>query len=205
MKSYVLHILSLVAFIAMALPLALPVHAFPEEHHCTEVIGFSQTKQWYVHGGFESKVDGSKFQLRAASGASIEKWASPTFKGWTSSRLPTSACAAPVDRVILFVSGPDRTPERWRSDIDGAIGQVIAFHGPVDIVVEPVVGGPGHDSCGDVRAARNHPVIDSVITASESGVSPEVQYCLDYSDSIGHLTAPGARWVADVMSEFYKD
>src|SRR5438445_13676726 len=64
------------ALALLAVLLNLPVAAAQQAAYtCTEVIGFSETDQWY-EGGFISNVPNpGNWQLRWFSGGSIDQWA----------------------------------------------------------------------------------------------------------------------------------
>lgn len=166
---------------------------------CTEVIGFSQTREWYLgDGAFEAAVGSARWQMRAVSGAEIQIIASPNWSGWGD--LPESGClSGPVDRAVLTISGFERPLDDWVAIITKAVGTVGANHPSLEIILlQPAVGGPDHQLClfggEEVRASFNHPIIDeaiAMVVASESavdaGFSPEVRTCDDYRDSLGHL------------------
>jgi hypothetical protein len=114
---------------------------------CTEVIGFSQTAQWF-EGGFESVVAGSKYQLRWASGGDILQWSQPGYAGWTGpmSSACVSGYTAP-DRVIFQVT---RAKYMDRADIFPAVGYMVdvidnihAYYPQAQVYLMNIVGGPG--------------------------------------------------------------
>ena len=176
---------------------------------CTEVLGFSQTRQWFEHFNLVN------WQGRVRSGASIDEWADPDFAGW-SVPLTNEVCAIDeVDRVVLTISGEQRSVDEWASAIDDVISLIRSRYSAVDkILLQPVVGGPGETVCdrngSDVRASVNHPVIDQAIVTLigddvGAGVSPLVQACEHYSDVTGHLTETGAAFVAATLETFYSN
>jgi hypothetical protein len=184
---------------------------------CTEVIGFSQTAQWYLDApDFEDVVGSDAWQLLWQSGAAIDLWADPNFSGW--SAPIESACAdgsdAP-DRVVLTISKQvfEDDVAVWTRDILAAVDTVgDKYPGVERIVLQPVVGGPGHQTCthnGDpVRASVNHPVIDAAISEAVggdvvAGFSPEVRTCDDYQDAIGHLGREARGPIGRTIAEFY--
>jgi hypothetical protein len=176
---------------------------------CTEVIGFSQTYQWYFGGSpsydqFLSQLPPGSTQLRWEGGAAIDSWADPTFTGWTS--LGSSACtrnSSNPDRVVITITAGAFVSDVgwWRQEISAVIANVKSRYSNVrTIFLQPVVGGPGNGICyfngnsaDPVRASWNHPYIDQAIGGLVGGVvvagpSPEVRTCADYADDIGHLT-----------------
>jgi len=186
------------------------------EFRCTQVIGFSQTKQWFVGAGdFERAVGDDRWQLLWKSGAGVERWADAGFPGWQEPlSSPCAESSNSPDRVVLTISGGARPiPERWAGPIRDAVEVVRQKLPGVELIVlQPVVGGPDHAICQhgdrDVRASINHPVIDEAIarvvgTDVVVGASPEVTVCSDYRDRLGHLTLDGAAEVARRLGEFY--
>jgi hypothetical protein len=101
----------------------------------------------------------------------------------------------------------------WTRDILAAVETVGDKYPDVArIVLQPVVGGPGGQTCthnGDpVRASVNHPVIDAAIAEAvgghvAAGFSPEVRTCDDYQDAIGHLERDARGPIGRTIAEFY--
>ncbi len=193
--------------------------AFAGQHQiaafeCTQVIGFSQTNQWYS-AGFESAVDNSRWQLLWNSGASINRWADPNYEGWSRSLVsPCSQGQGSPDRVLLTISGDFQSdPNRWAQQINAVIAVIRDKYPRVrQIILQPVVGGPNNGPCqfNDqvVRASSNHPVIDAAIALVASGsvaagLSPEVRTCADYSDAIGHLAPAATGPIGASIGQFY--
>jgi hypothetical protein len=82
---------------------------------CTEVIGFSQSEQWYDGGFIASVANPGNWQLRWYSGGSVDLWADPNFAGWNSSAL-VSQCSqgsSTPDRVVMNVSGDYHNDPNW--------------------------------------------------------------------------------------------
>lgn len=182
-------------------------------HVASRVIGFSQTREWFL-SRFEAHVVDSRWEAVCPNGASIEKWADPNFNGWTSASLSPVA-EPPITRVVLNISGAGRSQAQWTSDIQSAVSTLRSKLPDVTtIYLEPVVGGPSHTVCQiggtNVRAAENHPTIDlaiaDAITADPTltaGLSPEVGECAHFDDTTGHLTQSGAVYVGDAMGAHY--
>lgn len=182
-------------------------------HAASRVIGFSQTREWFL-ARFESHVVDSRWEAVCPNGASIEKWADPNFDGWSSGVL-SPVTDPPITRVVLNISGAARSQAQWTTDIQAAVATVRSKLPDVTaIYLEPVVGGPGHATCQvggvNVRASENHPTIDLAIADAiaadntlSSGLSPEVGDCAHYDDTTGHLTSAGAVHVGDAMGAHY--
>ena len=187
---------------------------------CTQVIGFSQTRNWYADApDFESVVDNSKWQLQWYSGAGITDWANAGFAGWSASI--TSPCASnptKPDRIILTITGDYQNESQWWV---GQIQQAVVniknkYPSARQILLQPVVGGPNNQQCpfGSeiVRASYNHPIIDQAITliaaadpsgTVKAGFSPEVPTCSGYKDWKGHLTDQVKGQVGRTIGEYY--
>lgn len=173
---------------------------------CTLVIGYSQVAQWYeADGGFEAGVDDARWELLWKGGAGIDRWQDPHYGGWSRTlHSPCASGAAAPDRVLLSISGPYGADEaRWAAAIEATVAVIRErYPSASQIVLQPVVGGPGHEDCfldGEkVRASWQHAHIDAAIAAVADGTevvagpSPEVRSCADYRDVLGHLTPDGA-------------
>jgi len=182
---------------------------------CTEVIGYSQTREWFTTG-FQSLAQAGAWQLRAVDGASVDQWASLDFPGWNNSNV-TERCAQSAsqpDRVVLDISDDYHTDVGWWvQQARLAIGNVRHNRPSVrQIVLQPVVGGPGGAQCpmnGKInRASFNHPYIDQAIDQLVGGdvvrgPDPTVSSCADYKDDIGHMTDAAATAVGQRIAAFY--
>jgi hypothetical protein len=210
-----------------------PAHA--QSFRCTEIVGFSQTLQWYETNGFQAEVPDARYQLRFRSGGDLADWANPGFDGW---RAPTRAeCVGSGPSVLCspcstFSTAPDRviltiTLSRyedgvadWVSGLRAAVATIRRRHPQVErIVLQPVVGGPNDGRCPTpadpqrgVRAAYNHPRIDEAIAIVErdapdleAGPSPEVRTCGDYEDQVGHLRAAARSPIGAAIGRAYAD
>jgi hypothetical protein len=182
-----------------------------------EVIGFSQTMQWYYGGGFLSQMPSGGTQLRWQGGAGIESWADPSF--WPD--IPGGTCntgSANPDRVVLNISGGYNSDVNyWHDQIALAVTNIRNHHPTVrTIYLQPVVGGPNHTLCPPVppgvRASFNEPYIGQAIDRLQSegvgvwGANPLVRTCADYADyDPGHLTNDAAAYISDVVGAFYRN
>jgi hypothetical protein len=183
---------------------------------CTQVIGFSQTLQWYQEGGvFESVVDDARWQLLGRGGASIDQWQNPDYEGWSDPLYsPCANGSAAPDRVVLTVSGIYGADEdAWVAAIAPVVTVIeTKYPSAAEILLQPVVGGPGHADCffqGElVRASWQHAHIDAAIARLvaghvAAGASPEVGSCDHYIDQVGHLTDAGGRAAGASIGAFY--
>ncbi|MGH3118778.1 MAG: hypothetical protein ACRDQ2_17020 [Gaiellales bacterium] len=183
---------------------------------CTLVLGFSQTRQWYLdEPDFESVVPDEQWQLLWAGGAEL-RWQDPDFSGWSEPIL--SACtdrSNDPDRVVLTITSMEYEDDVsvWVTDLEATVETIRAkFPNVAQIVLQPAVGGPADGLCsfgGDtVRASFNHPYIDRAIaqvTGGDvvAGPSPEVRTCDDYEDLPGHLVRDARGPIGRAIGEFF--
>jgi hypothetical protein len=183
---------------------------------CTEFIGYSQTRQWYLSGFGPAVGWAGAWQLRARDAAAVEFWADPGFVGWDpSTRL--SHCGQSgdnPDRIVLDVTNDYQADVNWWiGQINTAVQTIHAkFPSVRQIVLQPVVGGPGGGQCrfggNIVRASYNHPVVDQAIASVAGddvvvGADPTVRTCADYADDIGHLTPDAQVAIGTSILNFY--
>jgi hypothetical protein len=142
-------------------------------------------------------------------------WADPTYQGWDNAVLSGCTTGSP-NRLLITISGASRPVGDWVTVIEQTVATARAKYPGVDqILLQPVVGGPGNSVCelqGErVRASENHPVIDEAITILTSagsndvvsGASPEVRQCQDYSDNLGHLVDSAEGPIGGAIAQFY--
>jgi hypothetical protein len=184
---------------------------------CTQVIGFSQTREWFLDApDFEQAVGSDGWQLLWRGGAAVEKWADPNFRGWLEPiQSPCASGATAPDRVVLTISKQvfEDDAAVWVGDIRTAVETIgDKYPGVEQIVLQPVVGGPNHQTCqfggNPVRASVNHPTIDQAISQVSGGdvvegPSPEVRTCDDYEDTSGHLTGDAAGPIGAIIAGSY--
>src|SRR5438094_7358878 len=185
-----------------------PAMAQQVSYTCTEVIGFSQTDQWY-EGGFRPSIPNpGNWQLRWFSGGSIDQWAAGGgnyqaggFPGWYPQYLVTHCAqnSGSPDRVVLQVSGDFHNDPNWWAQQTALAIANIRTYAPNErqISLIPVVGGPNGGLCYDssgtvVRASYNFPYINQGLQMDVGkevvlGPKPTVQNCADYADNTGHL------------------
>ena len=200
---------------------AAPDVGSQDDFVCTQVIGFSQTFNWYGANGrhFEAQdgIDPDRWQLLWHSGAGVENWADPSYEGYDPSVPGTrlvSPCAASSDRpdrVVLTISSnvldDSSSAQDWADGIQAAVDTIRATYSPRRIVLQPVVGGTPAAPCA-TRASANHPVITQGIELATTnrrvrGPYPQVEDCSWFSDDKGHLLAAGQAPVAAAIATCY--
>jgi hypothetical protein len=180
-------------------PAALP--GAPPAGSCTEVVGFSQTREWFI--GFQGPAGDTVHQGRTQNGAEIQFWANPTYYGWTSPVLSACSVGSSAPSAVLFnISGHyGDDVEAWAQGIRNALVVAHARYPGVDIALMPVVGGADCYVNGvQVRASYQHPYISEAIdiVAAEDpyaypGHRETVDTCSMFRDEKGHFTQPGAQ------------
>lgn len=182
---------------------------------CTQIVGFSQTMQWYF-GSFR-EASGGTWELRWVGGGSIGNWADPSYVGWQDSYLADSCSqnGSTPDRGLINVSGDYNTdPDYWAQETRAAITNLRAKYPSIQqVIVQPVVGGPGGGECtynGEVvRASSNFPYIDEGLDRLANGVdiikgiSATVRTCADYADDMGHLTDQAKGPIGVSIANYY--
>jgi hypothetical protein len=151
---------------------------------CTEIVGFSVTESWYgiapfqpspITGFIQTIPDPQNWQLRWASGGSIDQWgAGNFFSGWFDNNNLVTRCAQNSnnpDRMIINISGQySNDPGYWANYIQQTIGFMWRDYSPgvQRILMQAAIGGPGGGTCptsdpqsqfGTVRCTYNYPAI----------------------------------------------
>jgi hypothetical protein len=206
---------SLVVLLALGGSLVSPAVVHAQEFTCTEFIGYSQTMQWYFSGA-QQELGRGRSQLRWQGGGSIDLWADPNYEGWQPSGR-VNGCSTNEDRpdrVVMDVS------DDFHADVGWWAGQINTVLGIIhrrypsarQIVLHPVVGGPGGSTCQiggqDVRASFNHPYIWQAINQVAGGdvavgFDATVRTCADYADTTGHLTDAAKGPIGQTIGHFY--
>lgn len=173
---------------------------------CTEVLGFSQTGQWYVHLTLP-------WQGKTRSGADVVLWADPNDSVWNTAVENRVCDQNQVERVVFNISSGEENIV-WEDEINSVIVNIRDKYPAVQqIVLQPVVGGPNGGPCfagggAQVRATVNFPTINAAIANVAGGdvlvgLAPTLADCSQYSDQQGHITVPGGQFVADQVEDFY--
>src|SRR5215472_10388981 len=185
---------------------------------CTQIVGFSQTMQWYF-AGFQTTISNTKsWELRWVGGGSIGNWADPNYVGWTDDAYQATSCSTnwnSPDQALLDVSGDySNDPNYWAQQTQLAMTNLRNKWPTVrTIIVQPVVGGPGGGLCifngSVVRASYNFPFIIQGLQQLANGstvvlgITPTVSSCNDYADNIGHLTDSAKGPIGVMIGNYY--
>jgi hypothetical protein len=199
---------------------------------CTEILGFSQSMMWHETPEFQQQIDDARWQMRFRAGGDVDVWADPDADVWNppvsdqcfgSGQValctPCVQGSSAPDRVLFTITLQTYEPDVqvWAQKIRAAVATIRQKHPQArQIVLQPVVGGPGHVVCPypgapqGVRASFNHPYIDQAIAQVindnpdlVAGVSPEVRSCADYADDVGHIVPAGRGFVGGQVGQFY--
>ena len=221
-----------------------PLAAQDTRYVCTEFIGYSQAwntsfgawgpyaAQTMVAGGVD------RVQSRWQNAGAAFRWAGLSYDGWNAVgsnpaiALPSHPCATqPPDRLILDITHNEYlTAVRFGDPVafmETTIRNFVATakarkpSAANNIVLQPVIGGPGHaltcpiataPELGVVRASFNHPVIWAAIlrVASDTlgvtvGYDPHVRTCADYADWEGHLVGSASQPIGQTIGTYYRD
>lgn len=186
---------------------------------CTQVLGYSQTRQWYLDSpDFEQVVGNDQWELLWRKGAGL-RWENPSYAGWSDPVVsPCAERSRDPDRVVLTV-GASRCATDVSCIATGIRNSVatirLKYPNVEQFLLQPVVGGPGHSLCYTIdgvmiRAAYQHPFMDEAIAGVVggdvlAGISPEVRTCSDYSDDkgSGHLDRAVRGIIGRMIGEFY--
>ncbi len=192
------------------------------EFLCTQIIGFSQTMNWFgtprtAYFENDPSIDGDRWQLLWRGGAAVEDWANPEFEGYlpevsgTNLLSPCAQGSAEPDRILLTVSTnlgvADSSPQEVSDYILKALETLRGKYPTVrSFILQPVVGGP--EDCA-VRAVENHPrMIEAIrqVTAEGfaiAGMAAKSASCDDFKDAKGHLKSKARPWVAQQLATCY--
>jgi hypothetical protein len=184
---------------------------------CSEVLGLTLTKEWYV-AGFEQGVVDGKWQLKAAQSAYVDEWAKSDSPFWATPVVsPCEVGSTAPDHVVFAVlSWTIMTQADWEKAIGGAVTSIKSkYPGVARIELMTIVRGPGNAACGDpnVYAENTHipAALDAALAKVAAGspalvhVAPQfsVDSCADFKGTGPHLTDAGnAKLAAKIATAF---
>ena len=193
----------------------------------TEVLGFSQTYQWYTGQPFEFPVSDPTFkpqqmfldeyeafancQARFGFGGDLTKWKDKTFVGYEGHVVHNlTKGRSEITRLIFNVSGETRTVAEWEANIEDVVEILLRKYPNLqDLYLQPVIGGVNATS--NIRAVKNQPqitkAIEAVVARSSTGLLKRGAVVQlqneDFNDMIGHLTSHGAQKAKALIFKFY--
>ena len=182
------------------------------------MLGVSVTGDWYA-AGFETGLNGDKWQIKWRSLTFVEQWADPNNDIWSQALI--SACAngsTNPDRVIFTgVNWTYTTEAEWETQLTKVVETLkVKYSALKEIDLMTMLRAPGNKVCGDptVTATREQvvaPYIDQAIAAVAAKypklvrVAPEFYApdCAVFLPNSPHFADGKAAVVAKIMSEYY--
>ena len=196
--------------------------ATPIPPNDTEILGQSQTEQWFPHFTL------NRWQARIQTGSGYMNWRDPTHPIWTNPVTPGADGVVnsygQIERVILTIGrSPEETGTQgtYESLVDETIATIrTKYLNLKEILLQPLAAGPNRILCTapnnktgaieTVATTKNLPAIEDAITTLvakhpdvKAGLVPLVADCKEFMDSTGHLTDVGRVDIAKQHEDFY--
>jgi hypothetical protein len=188
---------------------------------CTQIMGPNVTGEWFA-AGFETLVDGNRWQVKAPHAALVDYWADPNHPVWLETGCQgtftpcetRSRCAGnvPPDRIVFVVQTGNylATPQAmWESLITAAMKTIKAKLPSVKhFELMTFVRGPGNASCGTETTISPNldKAIDALAAGSAGAISAaprfEVPMC-SYFGGAPHFTDTGNKFVGNLIGKHY--
>jgi hypothetical protein len=192
------------------------------EYACSVLLGPNVAGEWFA-AGFETQVDGARWQVKAPHHSFVEDWADPNHAVWKESGCvgtyydcaTKSKCAggAMPDRVVFVTQTGNylgTSQARWQELIGNAAKTIKSkYPGVKRIDLITFVRGPGGADCGnETKISPNLDAAHAALASGSSGaigVGPrlEAQSCAQFSGP-PHMNASGNQWIAKKLAEFYR-
>ena len=190
----------------------------PSSFVCNAMLGVSVTGDWY-NAGFETGLDGSKWQLKWRNLTFVEQWADPTNDIW--SQAFTSNCAngsSTPDRVIFTgVNWTYTTEAEWETKLTAVVETLKGKYPALkEIDLMTMLRAPGNNLCGNTNVAASHeqvvaPFIDQAIAAVVAKYPSLVRAappfyapdCAVFLPDSPHFADGKAAVVAKVIRDYY--
>lgn len=208
----------------------------PVDYKCSRVVGPSQALEWYQYdyntSYFETLVPNDKWELKAASGAQLNKWSDSSSGIWSdvkdsdaSEAIPIySPCAGntPPDRIVAyFVCYQYKTREEWDTGLKNFITNIKSKY-PTVTRIELFTGNrcslntcpQTADVTPPTNTCRIFPMIDEAMAAAAAAnpgfvvVGPKFEHlvCGDFVDPVssGHLKkGPAQGEIAKKYADYF--
>jgi hypothetical protein len=181
---------------------------------CTQVLGFSQTRNWFR--AFQIDLGNARYQLLQSTNGGL-KWQDPNFSGWDNPLIsPCTQGSRDPDRIIDNISWRQNVTDVafYVREIRDEVATLRALFPGADIVLQAVIGGPNDSTCSGVHTAIVHPAVEAAIAqvvAADPGLSapvgpeaPEVARCSYFRDDIGHLIDEQKDPMGRFIASFYR-
>jgi hypothetical protein len=181
---------------------------------CTQVLGFSQTRNWFR--AFQIDLGNARYQLLQSTNGGL-KWQDPNFSGWDNPLIsPCTQGSRDPDRIIDNISWRQNVTDVafYVREIRDEVATLRALFPGAEIVLQAVIGGPNDSTCSGVHTAIVHPAVEAAIAqvvAADPGLSapvgpeaPEVARCSYFRDDIGHLIDEQKDPMGRFIASFYR-
>jgi hypothetical protein len=203
----------------LALSMTTPAAAAPAPRGaatftCTQVLGFSQTRNWFR--AFQIDLGNARYQLLQSTNGGL-KWQDPNFSGWDNPLIsPCTQGSRDPDRIIDNISWRQNVTDVafYVREIRDEVATLRALFPGAEIVLQAVIGGPNDSTCSGVHTAIVHPAVEAAIAqvvAADPGLSapvgpeaPEVARCSYFRDDIGHLIDEQKDPMGRFIASFYR-
>ena len=195
-----------------------PTFPDPSSFVCNAMLGVSVTGDWY-NAGFETGLNGDKWQLKWRTQTFVEQWADPKNDIW--SQAFTSGCAngsANPDRVIFTgVNWTFTTESEWETQLTAVVQTLKAKYSALkEIDLMTMLRAPNNTMCGDPSVQATHeqivaPFIDQAIAAVVAKFPTLVRAapkfyapdCAVFLPDSPHFANGKAAVIAKVMRDYY--
>jgi hypothetical protein len=179
---------------------------------CTQVMGVSVTGDWFGNG-FESGVDGAKWQAQTRKHAFVDLWADPRNEIWSEPVVSRCARGADAPDRIIFtgVNWEFKTADQWTEALTRVVEALKTRYPKVRrIELATMLRAPGNKSCGNPMTVVA-PIVDEavarVVTANGPLVTAaprlEAPSCAVFTKGGPHFTDAGMKEVAKVYAAHY--
>ena len=190
----------------------------PSRFACNAMLGVSVTGDWYT-AGFETGLNGDKWQLKWRTQTFVEQWADPKNDIW--SQAFVSGCtngSSNPDRVIFTgVNWTFTTAAQWETQLTAVVENLKTKYSALkEIELMTMLRAPGNQLCGNTEVAATHeqvvaPFVDQAIQAVVAKYPTLVRAapafyapdCAVFLPDSPHFADGKAAVVAKVMRDYY--
>jgi hypothetical protein len=189
-----------------------PATAADGGYRCNLLLGVAVTGEWFG-AGFESVVDGARWEALTRPHTSLAEWADPANPAWA--LPPASPCAeraADPDRVLLVgMQWEHTTAAQWVASLSAVVAVIRARYPharSIDLLT--MIRAPGNVSCGNPMSVVP-PFVDEAVAAVSArdpglvraGPRLEAPGCDAFKKGGPHFTPEGAAAMARTAGAYY--
>jgi hypothetical protein len=193
----------------------------PEPYACTEFLGPNVTGEWFA-AGFESHVDGAKWQVKSPHASLVQYWADPNHKVWLETcqdefydcETKSKCEGAEVDRIFFVTAKIDyltATQQSWEQDTEAALTTLKAKYPKLrHVELMTFVRSPEGQNCGEQTTISPNLDAAHVAVAGRSNgfvtVAPHfvVPDCNVFSGA-PHMNPQGNMTMGDMIGQHYAE